>query len=520
MNIQSKVQKVLIPDSVDPKNLIQQLEKLQSISVVLSFSFNIDQNHVTIVNNFYDQTLLDYKEQNQIFVLLEAILIFIKCTLAGYQIAQAGLFFGGYDLDDFIIRQENEKIQIQIKINIERMIKVLSRNKIYTHWDPPELLLGFITEKADFWSLASIFSRLLATDYKLQDLKTQKMTQIQFLQSLSIQNVLIVNTMLKAFEPNPNLRLGYKEFLEINEKHMTPMIKFFNNLPSSHSSSMEEYFEERGFNNYQLIGKGSYGTIYKIVDKNGRVYVVKGILVKNQNQMNIAYSEVFCLFGFAATLNIITIQDVQKLQIGDLTYVILRQDHAYYGDFRQFMKHFQSQLSPNQVLRFFYSISKALYNLKVKGIVHRDVKPDNILVNADFRALLGDFGSNEIVINGTVSQKFVGTIGYIAPEVINSGKISFPIDVWAMGIMLREYVKDCPIINECLIEDPQKRITIERLTYYLSRYQNVEIDVDDTEAREQIESGTSSEVNSNTLQNSYIDIQSGFSFCNIASLKW
>eukprot|EP00702_Spironucleus_salmonicida_P007542 EST48833.1 Kinase, ULK [Spironucleus salmonicida] len=493
---------------------------MQVISSVVQFHYTIQADCIQITHSPFNQTLLEYKEKNKMFVLLEAIQIFIECTQAAFQFATHKLCFGGYGINDFVIKKVNKKFKVKVKINIFRILKVLSDDRNYGIWDPPELRLGQVTEKADFWTLARIFCKMVAEDYLHLEEKSKNMTQVEFLQSLNIQSRLIVETLAMAFKTNPEERIGYLEFFSINQQKMNPMLKYFKSLPNSISNSIGEYFKRRRLSNYVLIGQGSYGTIYRVTNEGGQNFVIKGIRVENQKQMNIAYSEVMCLFSFGASNYVVKIENVQKVIICGFTYIILMQDHAYYGDLRKFLRLFQPQLNQQQILKIFYNVTKALYNLKLKGVVHRDVKPDNVFIHSDFHAQLGDFGSNELVIEGQVSSRFAGTIGYIAPEVLNGAKVSFPIDVWSVGIMLREYIQNCPIIEQCLVEDPAKRISIERLTYYLSRYQNVTIEVDDSKVRDQIESGQTSEVTSNTLQNSYIEIQAGFSFCNIASLKW
>jgi hypothetical protein len=75
-----------------------------------------------------------------------------------------------------------------------------------------------------------------------------------------------------------------------------------------------------------------------------------------------------------------------------------------------------------------------------EGIVHRDVKPSNIMLGADGRALLGDFGiarlldSTAFTIDGTT----LGTIAYMAPEQLENHQVGPPADIWSLGIVLLE----------------------------------------------------------------------------------
>ncbi|TNV82856.1 hypothetical protein FGO68_gene17743 [Halteria grandinella] len=91
--------------------------------------------------------------------------------------------------------------------------------------------------------------------------------------------------------------------------------------------------------------------------------------------------------------------------------------------------------------RFFAAqIALAFVHLHSKGIVYRDLKPDNILVQEDGYLMLADFGIAASLRRGQSSFDFCGTIEYMAPEMISNDKggHSFPFDWWSFGILLYE----------------------------------------------------------------------------------
>ncbi|CAH8330091.1 unnamed protein product [Eruca vesicaria subsp. sativa] len=77
-----------------------------------------------------------------------------------------------------------------------------------------------------------------------------------------------------------------------------------------------------------------------------------------------------------------------------------------------------------------------------KIVIHRDVKPSNVLIDEDMNPRLGDFGLARLYERGSLSHTnvVVGTIGYMAPELTRNGNSSSASDVFAFGVLLLEIV--------------------------------------------------------------------------------
>jgi serine/threonine-protein kinase len=106
----------------------------------------------------------------------------------------------------------------------------------------------------------------------------------------------------------------------------------------------------------------------------------------------------------------------------------------------------EGRLPTRRALRIVGQIASALDAAHGRGLVHRDVKPANILVAPDDRAYLSDFGVvKELASNGTTrTGSFVGTIEYCAPEQIEGGEVDARTDVYALACVLYECLAGAP----------------------------------------------------------------------------
>jgi eukaryotic-like serine/threonine-protein kinase len=100
----------------------------------------------------------------------------------------------------------------------------------------------------------------------------------------------------------------------------------------------------------------------------------------------------------------------------------------------------RGRLGPRQALEIMQPVLAALGAAHRAGVVHRDVKPENVLLNADGRVKVADFGlaRAESASKQTKTGMLIGTVGYLAPEQVISGDADTRTDVYAAGIMLFE----------------------------------------------------------------------------------
>ncbi len=115
------------------------------------------------------------------------------------------------------------------------------------------------------------------------------------------------------------------------------------------------------------------------------------------------------------------------------------------SDLKTLLLH-EGRLPLRRTVRIVAQIASALDAAHARGLVHRDVKPGNILVGGDDRAYLSDFGVvKELASNGTTrTGSFIGTIEYCAPEQIEGRDVDARADVYALACVLYECLVGTP----------------------------------------------------------------------------
>lgn len=133
--------------------------------------------------------------------------------------------------------------------------------------------------------------------------------------------------------------------------------------------------------------------------------------------------------------NIIRLRDV--FENPDYIYIVM--EYLRGGDLYDYLKKREFKVSSERARVIIHSLATAIYYLQSFGIVHRDIKPDNILMvdeSDDSDVKIVDFGLSKMIGPNEYCSDPFGTFGYVAPEVLLGKPYDKSIDIWGLGVML------------------------------------------------------------------------------------
>ncbi|MBX3080515.1 MAG: protein kinase [Anaerolineae bacterium] len=211
----------------------------------------------------------------------------------------------------------------------------------------------------------------------------------------------------------------------------------------------------KGYEVLELIGQGGFGAVYRAMQPVlGREVAIKVILPEfaNSDEFIRRFEAEAQLVARLEHPHIVPLFDYWREP--DSAYLVMRfiRGGSLTDDLRQ-----SGPWTPEATLKLLEQIGGALITAHRNQVVHRDIKPDNILLDEDHNAYLSDFGIARILGNQEVSDDGIsGSLAYMAPEQLEGLDVTPRADVYSLALVLYEMLTGESVFGDT---DPEHIIT-------------------------------------------------------------
>ncbi|MEG2118716.1 MAG: Stk1 family PASTA domain-containing Ser/Thr kinase [Pseudoflavonifractor sp.] len=207
---------------------------------------------------------------------------------------------------------------------------------------------------------------------------------------------------------------------------------------------MDQYIGKLLDNRYEIIeriGMGGMAVVYKArCHRLNRLVAIK--ILKSDLAQDAEFRRRFHDESQAVAMlshpNIVAVYDVSRST--ELDYIVMELIDGI--TLKQYMQKKGGPLNWREALHFITQIMKALSHAHGRGIIHRDIKPHNIMVLRDGSVKVADFGIARLTsaAQNTLTQEALGSVHYISPEQARGSHIDARSDIYSAGVVLYEMV--------------------------------------------------------------------------------
>ena len=211
-----------------------------------------------------------------------------------------------------------------------------------------------------------------------------------------------------------------------------------------------------GYNIVRKLGKGGMASVFDVAHPTLGVHLAMKVFEAEGERAEFLRGRFLAEGRVLARLehpNLVKVHDCGFDEATGAAYITMDLVLSADGEPRTLADlHARHEIDEEKLFRWYADIASALSYIHSQGIVHRDVKPSNVLVAADGRAVLADFGVSRFCDEGlkreltieptmatdasTASKVILGTMNYIAPEVKRGETATAKSDIYSLGIAL------------------------------------------------------------------------------------
>uniref|UniRef100_A0A667Z190 non-specific serine/threonine protein kinase n=1 Tax=Myripristis murdjan TaxID=586833 RepID=A0A667Z190_9TELE len=185
----------------------------------------------------------------------------------------------------------------------------------------------------------------------------------------------------------------------------------------------------------ETLGRGTYGKVKRALEKHtGMEVAIKSIRkekIKDMQDMVHIRREIEIMSALQHP-HIISIYEVFE----NKDKIVIVMEYASKGELYDYVSERQ-RLSERETRHFFRQIVSAVHHLHKNGVVHRDLKLENVLLDENYNIKIADFGLSNLYHKDKLLQTFCGSPLYASPEIVNGWPYHGPeVDSWALGVLL------------------------------------------------------------------------------------